>query len=175
MDGHWPNLALKADVFFNRTESWSETQISRQRQSWKHYLTTILPSILAWEVSNENHSLIVVMWLKSILVLTLFKHHTHTQDRKLSRLPRQRSMTLTALLTHVCLSVQHSKVSTAGQMWKEHAMKWDSWEIKHIRLHWLFKASRSWPQMKGELSTVSKILLSWVLWVNTVFSVNCVQ
>lgn len=175
MDGHWPNLALKADVFFNRTESWSETQISRQRQSWKHYLTTILPSILAWEVSNENHSLIVVMWLKSILVLTLFKHHTHTQDRKLSRLPRQRSMTLTALLTHVCLSVQHSMVSTAGQMWKEHAMKWDSWEIKHIRLHWLFKASRSWPQMKGELSTVSKILLSWVLWVNTVFSVNCVQ
>lgn len=101
--------------------------------------------------------------------------HTHTWDRKLSRLPTQRSMTLTTLLAHVCLSVQHSKVSTAGQMWKEHAMKWDSWEIKHIRLHWLFKASRSWPQMKGELSTVSKILLSWVLWVNTVFSVNCVQ
>lgn len=90
MYGHWPNLALKAGIiFFSRTESWTETQISQQRQSWKHYLTTILPRILAQDVSNENHSLIVVMWLKSILVLTPFKYHSHTWDRKLSRLPAE--------------------------------------------------------------------------------------
>lgn len=157
MYGHWPNLAMKAGImFFNRTESWTETQIPRQRQGKKHRLTTILPRILAQEVSNENHSLIVVTWLKSMSGLNLFKYHTHTWGRKLGRLPRQRSMTLTALLAHVYLSVQHSKVSTAGQMWKEYAMKWDPREIKHIRLHGLFKASRSWPWMKGELSTILK-------------------